>query len=870
MSLYSFFFIVAFAIFLYVGYYSLHLNKKSCLNIVFFLYCLCLSVWAITYGFLFSEINKDKIWLLYKISGIGWCFMQAIGLHFALVLAKRDNISKNPFLISLLYIPSFYFYFNVLVNTLFCVDFLIINKDITFVYGKFSINLLLYFIYHTIYLSLFIYLIWRWGKESNKEIEKKQSRILLFPAFIAAFFGTITDGIQVFLKMDIVKPVGILLILIWVLAMWYAIIKYNLLKIRSYYPAFEEISSKMTDVLIIVSHNGLIFKVNSKVESLLMFDEKELISEDINKILLMGEKNWYKKVERDKPLHFETELLAKDGSRIPVNLHTSILIDENKEDIGIILIGQDIRLTRQLKEEIKERQETEKILKENELRYKALVSKIPELILIHKNDYIYYVNNSIESFSGYKPEEVVGTSIYNYIYDEYKPVIIQSIKRRMAGEDVPDQEIVLIDKFNNKKTVIIRSSITFYDTQVMILTLLIDITERKKVEEEIKRAKEIAENASKTKSEFLATMSHEIRTPINGILGMLNLTSSTNLTVEQKKYISMAKDSCEYLANIVDSILDYSKIEAGKLDLEKISFDLHKLVNSVIEEFRIKANDKKIVLNLYFDNTIDQFIKGDVFKIKQILVNLVNNAIKFTENGKIDVKVEKTKNFDDKVEFKIMVSDTGIGIPKDKINKLFQTFSQVDGSSRRKYGGTGLGLVISKKLIEMMGGNIWLETEENVGTKFYFTCILDKSDKDDFFTKEIETENKPEEKKQFRILIAEDNNVNQEFLSVLLTKKGFFVTCVDNGLEAIEKLKGERFDLILMDIEMPEMDGYEATVKIREIEKNEKQKKIPIIALTAYAMKGDREKCASVGMDDYLSKPIKVDLLFSKLEKYLI
>jgi len=625
----------------------------------------------------------------------------------------------------------------------------------------------------------------------------------------------------------------------------------------------------MTDMLIIINHHGIIMKINKKMEELSNYSEFELISDDINKVLLCEDRRWYKKITKDNLLNFETSVLTKKGDIIPANIFTSIMKDEDEGDVGIIIIGQDIRLTRQLENEIEEREIAEKILKESEERYKTLVTKIPEVILIHKYDLIVYVNQSIEFLIGYSPEEVIGTTLFKYVYDEYKPILMQNLKKRLAGEELPDHEMVIIDKNGNKKTVIFRSTTTIYDNQLMFLSLLIDITERKRNEEDLRKAKESAEIANKTKSEFLATMSHEIRTPINGILGMLSLTSNTPLSEEQKKYMTMARTSCEYLANVVESILDYSRIEAGKIEIENVDFDLYKLMNQVLEEFKIKADEKKLNISLKIARDVDKYINGDVNKLKQILVNLVNNAVKFTEKGSVEIEVEKNNDLCDKIELKFIIKDTGIGIAREKINKLFQTFSQADSSSKRKYGGTGLGLAISKKLVEMMKGNIWLYTEESVGTTFYFTCILGKSDKDSCRNDEDISEEEFENKKTIKILIAEDNVVNQEFMSVLLSKKGYIVECVDNGLEVLEKLETGTYDLILMDVEMPEMDGIETTSKIRENERENNIPNIPIIALTAYAMKGDKDKCMKAGMNDYISKPIKVDLLFSKMEKII-
>ena len=403
-----------------------------------------------------------------------------------------------------------------------------------------------------------------------------------------------------------------------------------------------------------------------------------------------------------------------------------------------------------------------------------------------------------------------------------------------------------------------------------------DITEHKKAREGLLQAKIAAEEANSAKSMFLANMSHEVRTPMNAVIGMLDMTLETDLTEDQKDNLNTAKEAADNLLNLLNDILDISRVEAGKIKLEHIEFNLWKVTESVTKGLSVLANKKNIKLSSCIHPGVPRFVIGDSTRLRQIIINLVNNAIKFTHEGKVEIGMEAEAVSEDEVKITVSVSDTGIGIPKDKQALIFDVFTQADTSITRKYGGTGLGLAICKKLVEMMGGQIWIESEEGVGSTFRFTVLMRVSLKsestlvpgEDMVPAPLKKDIGSKGLRILNILLAEDNPLNQKIAAKLLGKKGWLVTVALNGQEALDQLSEKSFDLVLMDVQMPVLDGFETT-KIIRLKEQESGGHIPIIAMTARAMAEDEKKCLDAGMDAYISKPIDAAKVYDTIEKMM-
>lgn len=495
----------------------------------------------------------------------------------------------------------------------------------------------------------------------------------------------------------------------------------------------------------------------------------------------------------------------------------------------------------------------------------AVIDSMDDLLMvIDTKNRIIDINNSAKNIFSKKYGNLIGRPISEILGNSLSLSDEASVSSRI------NEEIIL--EIDNNKIYYNMETAPLLSKRNKIVgrfVVLDNITELKETMKELENSKILAESANRAKSEFLAKMSHEIRTPISGIIGMAELLESASLTSQEKENLDALQYSAESLLHIINEILDFSKIEAGKMEVESTSFNLRDLIFNISKVFSSGNKPDHVDFIYNIDDKVPENIAGDYAKLRQIIFNLLSNAFKFTEKGKVRMTVDNIKSFDDKVLLRFSVSDTGIGISPDKIKDLFQSFHQLDSSTTRKYGGTGLGLSIVKNLVELMGGSIRVESQEGKGSRFIFEIpfiaaqnnISPVTQPSPSCTYTENTDNK------LCILVAEDSRVNQMVVSQYLEKKKWTVDIAENGREVLQKLEANTYDLILMDIQMPEMDGYEAAKLIREKEKGTGNH-VPIIALTANATENDKIKCSECGMEDFLPKPIRSEKLYAAVLKY--
>jgi len=570
-------------------------------------------------------------------------------------------------------------------------------------------------------------------------------------------------------------------------------------------------------------------------------------------------------------LHADKRYLLRNGRLVWASVELSILNDSAGRPQFILGLAADIT----------ERKRAEEELRARELQLRAFITDAPVCVAMFDREMRYLAaSHRWTTDYGFGRADLTGLLLYELIpnlHEKWK----DSHRRGLAGEKQHLGEDIWI-RSDGAEQWVSSAVYPWRDPQGNVGGIIIaaeDITQRKLAETELQQAKRAAEAASQAKSLFLATMSHEIRTPLNGILGMTELVLDSPLNPEQREHLSLARFSAESLLSIINDILDFSKIEAGKMEIESIPFRLRQSLDEMFKTCAIRARQKGLDFAFSAPPDLPDAFLGDPGRLRQVLLNLIGNAIKFTEKGRIRVQANASFPVPGRALLHFAIEDTGIGISAEAQDKIFAAFSQVDGSMARKFGGTGLGLAICLRLVEMMGGRIWVESTPGQGSTFRFNVDLPLQDSGTLPAEPVcesltalpalSADSPVLPAQAAHVLLVEDNAVNRTLAQRLLQKRGFHVTVVVDGKQALLAHSSSGFDLILMDVQMPEMDGFEATTEIRKREALS-GRHTPIIALTAHALKEDRERCLSAGMDAYVTKPIRPAELFRTIHELLL
>jgi PAS domain S-box-containing protein len=622
---------------------------------------------------------------------------------------------------------------------------------------------------------------------------------------------------------------------------------------------FRTLVRQAADGIFLIDLEGNYLEANDKAAIITGYSIEELKTMNGHDILLTEElKNVPFKLEEIKkgdPVYLESFIRRKDNAIIAVDISAKLMTN-----------GKVISTIR----DITERKKAEEKLAESENRLRAIYETEPECIkIIGPKCEIYEMNPAgllmIESDN---LEQVQGWSFVNIITPQYKKAFEKLTRDVFNGKSGKLEFEIIGLKGTHRWMQIHAVPMKNADGKIIsLLGITHDTTENKKIETDLIQAKELAEESVKVKELFLANMSHEIRTPMNAIIGMSEILQENNLSLDQKECVNVIKLSADNLLSIINNILDFSKLEVGQVLFEILPFNLDEILKGVMQTLHFTNYKENITLTYNISNDIPQIIIGDSVRLRQILLNLASNSLKFTEIGNINIEIQLENQQDNIYSLTFKVTDTGIGIPNEKLFSIFESFVQGSSETTRKYGGTGLGLAITKQLVELQGGSISVSSTPNQGSCFFFKLGFRKGDSESISAKTEENNVSYSEVKGLKILLVEDNLVNQLLARKILMKWNCKVDIADNGRIAIEKLSIANYDIILMDIQMPEMDGCEATKHIRN-NMSLPTSEIPIIAVTANALVGEAEKYIAIGMNDYISKPFSQKILYEKIIRW--
>ncbi len=634
---------------------------------------------------------------------------------------------------------------------------------------------------------------------------------------------------------------------------------------------YQYIINNVASVVFTSDLSGKFSFVSKRSLQLTGYTSEELIGKHFTSIIDSHWKervvqNYYKQyTEQIAETIFEFPIVNKNGYKKWVE-QCAVLMMENGKAIGFHCIVRDISDKKQIQFEL---EETETNLKHQQFQLQSVLDNTTSIIFIKDLHGKYTVaNQRFMDLLQVNKSQVIGFTDYHFTTKDQADYF-SSLDAKVISERKPIEVEQIIQGPNGPVNLLLVKFPLFDQNNNVfgVSGIATDISERTQYQKDLINARQSAENAKLLQEQFLANMSHEIRTPMNGIQGMTNLLLESTLNNVQENYANIIKRSVNNLLVIINDILDFSKIQAGKLSIEEIAFDVKESVDNIKPMFAHRLKKKQLDFEIHIDKNVPNFLIGDPYRLNQVLVNLVGNAIKFTEKGKVVLGVSINNIAGNAGVLRFSVKDSGIGIEEDKLKLVFESFSQAGADVARKYGGTGLGLTISKQLVELQNGKIWVTSKAGEGSEFIFELPYRFAAETDVSgmrrLNDIDFSKLLSGKK---VMVAEDNSVNQILIEHVLNSVGIFPTIVNNGREAIQKLKkGAAYDVILMDLQMPILDGYKTTDSIRK----DLNISIPIVAMTATAMKGENEKCLEVGFTDYMSKPFEFVDLYKKLCKVL-